>query len=289
MWQVVRRELARLDWDAAAPPTEDFLSEWTQAVASLVAIRRVLSPVTATDPLAMLATATTGAARTSPAELTVGPSLHDLRSALADVARVLEVASGQDRERHMATLNQVAYELAHWVRVRTPNDRVKAWLLAGETALDSAIHAPADRSATSVGLCSLAERARSCAARPGCVDPATKRLGNVRSSGRTLHVRCTRNEKAAPTSVYLLVRAAFAGWAVLGSNKRSVKGSGSGAIRPLVRSAGSYVSGDEVDCRRATNSGVGLDSGCCYCSPRWRHRCVRCSGGCSGDCARWLA
>jgi hypothetical protein len=85
---------------------------------------------------------------------------------------------------------------------------------------------------------------------------------------RTLHVSCTSNKPAAPTSVYPLVRAAFAWWAVLGSNKRSVKGSGSGAIRPLVRSAGSYVSGDEVGCRRATNSGVGLDSGCCYCSPR---------------------
>jgi RNA polymerase sigma factor (sigma-70 family) len=152
MWQVVRRELARLEWDAAPPLTRDLLSEWAQAVAGLVAIRQVLGPVTTSDPLAMLATATTGATRTSPAEPIVGPSLDDLRVALADVARGLELASGADRERHHATLNQVAYEVAHRVRVRTTDDRVKAWLLAGETALDSAIHAPADRSTTSVGL-----------------------------------------------------------------------------------------------------------------------------------------
>ena len=152
MWQVVRRELARLEWDAAPPVTQDLLSEWAQAVASLVAIRQMLGPVTASDPLAMLATATTGATRTYPAAPIVGPSLHDLRAALADVAQGLELASGADRERHNATLNQVAYEVAHRVRVRTADDRVQAWLLAGETALDSAIHAPADRSTTSVGL-----------------------------------------------------------------------------------------------------------------------------------------
>ena len=146
MWQAVRRELARLEWDAAPPLTKDLLSEWTQTVPSLIAIRRVLGPVSAQDPVAMLATATTGAARTTGAELTVAPSLHDVGAALAGVARVMEVASDDDRRRH------VAYELAHWVRVRTTNDRAQAWLLAGETALDSAIHAPADRSAIGVGL-----------------------------------------------------------------------------------------------------------------------------------------
>ena len=48
--------------------------------------------------------------------------------------------------------HHVAYELVHWVRVRTPDDRAKAWLLAGETALDGAIHAPTGRSAGGVGL-----------------------------------------------------------------------------------------------------------------------------------------
>jgi len=152
MWQAVRRELARLEWDAAPPLTQDLVSQWSQTVPSLVAIRRVLGPVSAHYPLALLATATTGAARTIDAEPTVAPSLHDVRAALVGVARVMEVASDDDRRRHVATLNQVAYELAHWVRVRTTNDRAKAWLLAGETALDSAIHAPADRSAIGVGL-----------------------------------------------------------------------------------------------------------------------------------------
>jgi DNA-directed RNA polymerase specialized sigma24 family protein len=152
MWQTVRRELARLEWDAAPPLTQDLLSEWTHTVVSLVAIRRVLGPVSAHDPLALLATATTGAARTTDAELTVAPSLHDVRAALAGVARATELASDDDRRRQVATLNHVAYELAHWVRVRTMDDRAKAWLLAGETGLDSAIHAPADRSAIGVGL-----------------------------------------------------------------------------------------------------------------------------------------
>jgi hypothetical protein len=152
MWQAVRRELARLEWDAAPPLTQDLLSEWTETVVSLVAIRRVLGPVSAHDPLALLATATTGAARTTNAKPTVAASLHDVRAALAGVARVMELASDDDRRGHVATLNHVAYELAHWVRVRTTDDRAKAWLLAGETALDSAIHAPADRSSIGVGL-----------------------------------------------------------------------------------------------------------------------------------------
>jgi len=152
MWPAVRRELARLEWDAAPPLTEDLLSERSQTVPSLVGIRRVLGPVFAHDPLAMLATATIGAARTTGAELTVAPSLLEVRGALAGVARVMEVGSDDDRRRLVATLNHVAYELVHWVRVRATEDRAKAWLLAEETALDSAIHAPADRSAIGVGL-----------------------------------------------------------------------------------------------------------------------------------------
>jgi len=152
MWQAVRRELARLEWDAAPPLTQDLLAEWSQTVPSLVAIRRLLGPVSPDDPLALLATATTGAVRTIDAKPTVAPSLHDVLAALAGVARVMEVASDDDRRRQVATLNHVAYELAHWVRVRTTDDRARAWLLAGETALDSAIHAPAGRSAIGVGL-----------------------------------------------------------------------------------------------------------------------------------------
>jgi RNA polymerase sigma factor (sigma-70 family) len=152
MWQAVRRELARLEWDAAPPLTKDLLSEWSQTVPSVVAIRRLLGPVSVQDPLAMLATATTGAARTTGAEPTMAPSLHDVRAALVGVAGDMEVASDDDRHLHVATLNHVAYELAHWVRVRTTDDRARAWLLAGETALDSAIHAPAGRSAIGVGL-----------------------------------------------------------------------------------------------------------------------------------------
>ena len=152
MWEAVRHELGRLEWDAAPPPTQDLLSEWTQTVANLVAIRRLLGPVSVQDPVAMLATAATGAARTPGAESIVSPSLHGVSDAITGAARLLKVASEDVRHSHVATLNHVAYELAHWVRVRTTDDRARAWLLAGETALDSAIHAPAGRSAIGVGL-----------------------------------------------------------------------------------------------------------------------------------------
>jgi hypothetical protein len=56
--------------------------------------------------------------------------------------RLLQVASEDVRHSHVATLNHAAYELAHGMRVRATDDRVTAWLLAGETRLDSAIHAP---------------------------------------------------------------------------------------------------------------------------------------------------
>ena len=152
MWDTVRREVAHLQWDVEPPLTLDLMADWTRTVHTLVAIRCALGPVPAHDPVALLATATTGAMRTPGVKPTLAPALDGVGEALAGVARDLQSSTGRDGRREVATLNQVAYELAHWVRVRTPDDRAKAWLLAGETALDSAIHAPADRSAVGVGL-----------------------------------------------------------------------------------------------------------------------------------------
>ena len=152
MWQAVRRELARLEWEAEPPLTLDLMADWTQTVSSLVTIRRALGPISTADPLALLATATTGAVRTADVKPILAPSLGAVNAALADVGQDMAARTDFDRQRDAATLDQGAYELVHWVRVRTPDDRAKAWLLAGETALDGAIHAPASRSAASVGL-----------------------------------------------------------------------------------------------------------------------------------------
>jgi RNA polymerase sigma factor (sigma-70 family) len=152
MWEVVRRELARLEWDVGPPLTLDLMADWTQTVSSLVTIRRALGPISTADPLALLATATTGAARTADVKPILAPSLDAVRAALADVGQDMASRPDFDRQRDAATLNHVAYELVHWVRVRTPDDRAKAWLLAGEAALDGAIHAPTSRSAAGVGL-----------------------------------------------------------------------------------------------------------------------------------------
>mgnify|MGYP001616188653 CR=1 FL=1 len=152
MWQAVRRELARLEWDVEPTLTLDLMADWTQTVSSLVAIRRALGPISTADPLALLATATTGAARTADVKPILAPSLGALSAALADLGQDMASRPDFDRQRDAATLNHVAYELVHWVRVRTPDERAKAWLLAGETALDGAIHAPTRRSAAGVGL-----------------------------------------------------------------------------------------------------------------------------------------
>ena len=50
MWEVVRRELARLEWDVEPPLTLDLMADWTQAVPSLVTIRRALGPISTADP-----------------------------------------------------------------------------------------------------------------------------------------------------------------------------------------------------------------------------------------------
>ena len=152
MWQAVRRELARLEWDVEPTLTLDLMADWTQTVSSLVAIRRALGPISTADPLALLATATTGAARTAEVRPILAPSLGAVSAALADVGQDMASRPDFDRRRDAATLNHVAYELVHWVRVRTPDEQAKAWLLAGETALDGAIHAPTSRSAVGVGL-----------------------------------------------------------------------------------------------------------------------------------------
>jgi RNA polymerase sigma factor (sigma-70 family) len=152
MWQAVRRELVRLEWDVEPPLTLDLMADWTRTVSSLLTIRRALGPISTADPLALLATATTGAARTADVKPILAPSLGALSAALADVGHDMASRPDFDRQRDAATLNHVAYELVHWVRVRTPDERAKAWLLAGETALDGAIHAPTRRSAAGVGL-----------------------------------------------------------------------------------------------------------------------------------------
>ena len=169
MWQAVRRELARLEWDVEPTLTLDLMADWTRTVSNLVTIRRALGPISTADPLALLATATTGAARTADLRPVLAPSLGAVSAALADVGQDMASRPDFDRQRDAATLNHVAYELVHWVRVRTPDEKAKAWLLAGETALDGAIHAPTSRSAAGVALApgGLAGRARSRAARPG--------------------------------------------------------------------------------------------------------------------------
>ncbi len=45
MWQAVRRELARLEWDVEPPLTLDLMADWTQTVSSLLTIRRALGPI----------------------------------------------------------------------------------------------------------------------------------------------------------------------------------------------------------------------------------------------------
>lgn len=158
MWQAVRRELARLEWDVEPTLTLDLMADWTQTVSSLVTIRRALGPISTADPLALLATATTGAARTADVKPILAPSLGAVNAALADLGQDMAATRPDfDRQRDAATLNHVAYELVHWVRVRTPDDRAKAWLLAGEAALDGAIHAPTSRSSAGVGLAAWQE------------------------------------------------------------------------------------------------------------------------------------
>lgn len=157
MWQAVRRELARLEWEAEPTLTLDLMADWTQTVSRLVTIRRAIGPISTADPLALLATATTGAARTADVKPVLAPSLKAVNTALADLGQDMASRPDFDRQRDAATLNHVAYELVHWVRVRTPDDRAEAWLLAGETALDGAIHAPTSRSAAGVGLAAWQE------------------------------------------------------------------------------------------------------------------------------------
>lgn len=157
MWQDVRREVNRLVWEVEPHLTLDLMADWTSTVSSLVAVRRALGPISTADPIALLATATTGAARTPGVKPVLAPSLHEVATALGTLARRMPSRPDADRGREIATLNHVAYELAHWVRVRTPDGRASAWLQAGETALDGAIHASAARSATGVGLAAWQE------------------------------------------------------------------------------------------------------------------------------------
>lgn len=152
MWQQVRGELARLHWEVEPPLTLELHDEWTQTVAALQKVRRALGPVPADDPIALLASATAGADRANGGRQVLAPSLAGVRDALAELAGRVETGSDDERRRQAASLNLVAYELVHWVRVRTTSPQARDWLLAGESALDSALHTRGSRLAIAVGL-----------------------------------------------------------------------------------------------------------------------------------------
>lgn len=153
MWHDVRRELSRLEWEVEPPLTLDLLSEWQETLSSLLAVRRALGPVSDQSPLALLATATKGAARAgSSAKPVLAPSLEGVRGALDHVAQAVRDEPPSATSRHAGALTHIAYELTHWVRVRTQDDAVRQWMSAGETILDGAVHAPAPRSATGAAL-----------------------------------------------------------------------------------------------------------------------------------------
>ncbi|MBK8463502.1 MAG: sigma-70 family RNA polymerase sigma factor [Nigerium sp.] len=134
------------------PLTLELHDEWEQTVTLLQTVRRSLGPVPADDPIALLASATAGAVRANAGRQVLAPSLVGVRDALAEVAGRVETVSGDDRRRHEASLDLVAYELVHWVRIRTTNPQARDWLQAGETALDTALHARGRRPAIGVGL-----------------------------------------------------------------------------------------------------------------------------------------
>lgn len=151
-WEEVRRELARLDWDVAGPVTPDVLADWTRVVATLVAIRRTLGPVSAQDPIAVLATATKGATGVREVAPTTSASLDGVATALGGVLRGLEAVPVVERDRQVTALTSVAYRVAHRVQVAVPDARVRAWLQAGEMALDGALHAPSGRSSAAAAM-----------------------------------------------------------------------------------------------------------------------------------------
>jgi DNA-directed RNA polymerase specialized sigma24 family protein len=145
MWDAVRRELTSLEWgavpeDAGRGP----LAEGAATLGTLLAARRALAPLTdPEDPFAVMATLTRGAVSAGVRDVVPpGPSLGPLRDAVRQVAASADRADAAGRPGQLATLTQVAYEVAHWTRVRVPQQEpAHAWLLAAETALDGALHA----------------------------------------------------------------------------------------------------------------------------------------------------
>jgi DNA-directed RNA polymerase specialized sigma24 family protein len=154
MWDNVRRELSHLDWDAAPSSGTSLLAEWSATVTALLTVRRATAPITRhDDPFALLATAASGAARTG-AGTDADPtaSLERVRDALDQAALTITSMPPTERGQHLNHATHTAYELAHRLRIQCTDDRVHAWLLAGETALDGALHSPGPRTPTGVGL-----------------------------------------------------------------------------------------------------------------------------------------
>jgi hypothetical protein len=153
MWDDVRRELRLLEWDTESTVGGSLLAEWSATVTALLAARRAVAPIPGhDDPFALLATATSGALRADTGEGEPVSSLERVRAALNQGARAVAEVPPAERSGHLINVTHIAYELAHWARIQATDDRVRAWLLAGEISLDGAIHAPAARTPTSAGL-----------------------------------------------------------------------------------------------------------------------------------------
>lgn len=149
LWLPVRRAILDLPWTGRRTP--DLLQDWTETLNALLAARRALGDTPVHDPMALLASATSGAHRATRTPIDA-PSLHSVREALVELAQHTKNVPAADRARHIEVSHETAYELVHWVRVRHPAAQARRWLLAGESALDVALHAPTTGSATGRAL-----------------------------------------------------------------------------------------------------------------------------------------
>lgn len=148
-WLPVRRAITDLSWSEQR--TDDLVRDWTGVLEALLDVRRTLGPIPAPDPMALLASSASGASRASGKPIEA-PSLEAVRSALRDVATQATQLPPGERETYREDILHTAYELAHWVRIRHPSADVQRWLLAGESALDGAIHARTAYTATGLAL-----------------------------------------------------------------------------------------------------------------------------------------
>ena len=138
--------LRRLNFSRAGSADDVLPSDWGYLVHQLLDARSGHGPIPVSDPIALLASASSAAQRTAPL---TGPEAG-YRNVAAALGR--QVGNGSPADHDLPGLYRLGLEAVHGLRISLPDQEAASWLYAAERTFDAALSRPADPSRTAAAL-----------------------------------------------------------------------------------------------------------------------------------------